>query len=100
MKTVSGPVREHDAAQGLLQTQEWLIRSPPVPVAVPTAVWPDPSWRESLADLVVAPRDAAGGVHSGLSAFVGRCGRAPRGSAAVALAWCPAARDLGGSLPL
>jgi hypothetical protein len=72
---VPKPVREHDAAQGLLQTQEWLdrhdtacraevekwlIRSLPVPVAVLTAVWPDPSWREPLADLVVAPLDDGG----------------------------------------
>jgi Domain of unknown function (DUF4132) len=75
LKTVPKPVRDHDVAQGLQQTQEWLdrhdltcraevekwlIRSLPVPVAVLTAVWPDPSWRVPLADLVVAPVDDDG----------------------------------------
>jgi hypothetical protein len=75
LKTVPKPVRDHEVAQGLMQTQEWLdrhdlacraevekwmIRSLPVPVAVLTQVWPDPSWRAPLADLVVAPVDDDG----------------------------------------
>ena len=75
LKTVPRQVRDHDVAQGLLQTQEWLdrhdlacraevekwmIRSLPVPVDVLMAVWPDPSWRVPLADLVVAPVDGDG----------------------------------------
>ena len=64
LKTVPKPVRDHEVTQGLVQTQEWLdrhdlacraevekwmIRSLPVPVAVLTQVWPDPSWRAPLA---------------------------------------------------
>jgi hypothetical protein len=76
LKTVPKAVRDHDVTQGLLQTQEWLdrhdlacraevekwlIRSLPVPVGVLSAVWPDPSWRAPLADLVVAPVGDDGG---------------------------------------
>ncbi|GIJ66920.1 DUF4132 domain-containing protein [Virgisporangium ochraceum] len=76
LKTVPKPVREHDTTLGLVQTQEWLarhdlacraevekwlIRSLPVPVAVLTAVWPDPSWRAPLTDVIVAPIDDSSG---------------------------------------
>jgi hypothetical protein len=75
LKTVPKAVKDHDTAQTLVQTQEWLarhdlscrsevekwlIRSLPVPTAVLTAVWPDPSWRVPLADLIVAPVDEDG----------------------------------------
>ena len=75
LKTVPKAVRDHDATQGLIQTQEWLarhdlacraevekwlIRSLPVPVAALAAVWPDPSWRAPLADVIVAPVDDDG----------------------------------------
>lgn len=73
LRTVPKPVREHDTTQGLIQAQEWLgrhdlacqaeverwlIRSLPVPVAVLTSVWPDPSWRRPLTDVIVAPVDS------------------------------------------
>ena len=75
LKTVPKAVRDHDTTQRLVQTQEWLarhdltcraevekwlIRSLPVPVSVLTAVWPDPSWRAPLADVIVAPVDDDG----------------------------------------
>jgi hypothetical protein len=85
LKTVPKAVREHDTTQGLVQTQEWLarhdltcraevekwlIRSLPVPVAVLTAVWPDPSWRAPLADVIVAPVDDDGEWRLGDAGFL------------------------------
>jgi hypothetical protein len=40
--------------------ERWMIRSLPLPAAVPAHVWPDPAWRAALRDLVVT--DAAGTV--------------------------------------
>ncbi len=36
------------------QVQRWMLRSLPVPIATLQSVWPDPSWRQSLENLVVS----------------------------------------------
>ncbi|MEV6396750.1 DUF4132 domain-containing protein [Streptomyces sp. NPDC051907] len=42
------------------QTDAWLVRSLPVPVALLARVWPDAAWQAALRDLVVAPVGADG----------------------------------------
>ncbi|RCV49924.1 DUF4132 domain-containing protein [Marinitenerispora sediminis] len=42
------------------QVESWLLGSLPVPAATVAAVWPDPTWRDLLADLFVAPVSASG----------------------------------------
>ncbi|MBB6348895.1 hypothetical protein FHU36_005440 [Nonomuraea muscovyensis] len=37
------------------QVESWMVRSLPIPAVVFAAVWDDPVWRETLADLVIAP---------------------------------------------
>lgn len=37
------------------QVEAWMVRSLPVPLAVLSRVWPDPSWQRALRDLVVRP---------------------------------------------
>ncbi|MFJ3662643.1 DUF4132 domain-containing protein [Streptomyces sp. NPDC090119] len=72
LKTVPAKIADDPAVVGLRQLTEWLerhereslaaverwmVRSLPVPLAVVTRVWPDPSWRAALSDLVVTGED-------------------------------------------
>ncbi|MGC0422258.1 DUF4132 domain-containing protein [Embleya sp. AB8] len=74
LKSVPGKLAEDPAVVGLRQLVEWLERhdraclaaverwmigSLPVPVAVLSRVWPDPSWQGVLRDLVVTAEDGA-----------------------------------------
>lgn len=68
LKSVPAKLKDDPAVVAVKQLREWLdrhdsecaetvstwmIRSLPVPVSVITAVWPDPSWRAALQDMVV-----------------------------------------------
>ncbi|TWT65306.1 DUF4132 domain-containing protein [Allorhodopirellula solitaria] len=44
----------------LLRVERWMLRSLPIPRDVLQEIWPDPDWRSSLENLVVAPVDAKG----------------------------------------
>jgi hypothetical protein len=76
LKSVPKAVRETEAAAGLRQLQEWLVRhratclrevedwlgrSLPVPASVIAAVWPDGDWQSILRDVVVVPVGKDGG---------------------------------------
>lgn len=51
---------ERHASECLLTVDRWMVRSLPVPTPVVTEVWPDPSWRDALRDLVVTAGDETG----------------------------------------
>lgn len=42
------------------RVQAWVLQSLPAPVPLLRAVWPDPSWRDQLTDLVITDGDRAG----------------------------------------
>ncbi|MEU7002154.1 DUF4132 domain-containing protein [Nonomuraea sp. NPDC046570] len=70
LKSVPKPARESRAAEDLLALRDylarheaecaatvesWMLGALPVPSAVIAEVWPDPSWRAKLVDLVLVP---------------------------------------------
>ncbi|MDE3723712.1 DUF4132 domain-containing protein [Nocardiopsis sp. N85] len=76
LKTVPKKVRESDQARRLAdvllwlerherdcaaRVESWLLGSLPVPASVIAAVWPDPTWRDLLTDLFVAPVEGGEG---------------------------------------
>ena len=42
--------------------ERWMLRSLTIPRAIAAEVWPDPDWKRSLENIVVAPADARGKV--------------------------------------
>lgn len=50
---------ERHERQCAADAERWMVRSLPVPSAVLARVWPDPSWRAALRDLVVTGEDGA-----------------------------------------
>ncbi|MFF0444972.1 DUF4132 domain-containing protein [Streptomyces sp. NPDC004609] len=52
------------------QTDTWLVRSLPVPVALLARVWPDAAWQSALRDLVVAPVGADGWAEMARAGFL------------------------------
>jgi hypothetical protein len=75
LKNLPPALRDDPAVTGLRQLTEWLtrhesacvaevdtwmVRSLPVPLRLLVEVWPDPSWRRALTDLVVRPAPGAG----------------------------------------
>ncbi|TDQ47593.1 DUF4132 domain-containing protein [Actinorugispora endophytica] len=76
LKTVPKKVRESAEAEQLTsvrlwlerherecaeRVESWLLGSLPVPAPMIARVWPDPAWRDLLADLFVAPADGGEG---------------------------------------
>ncbi|MCP4693248.1 MAG: DUF4132 domain-containing protein, partial [Desulfobacterales bacterium] len=75
LASVPRKVRETEAVQTLLalkdwlaeheieclaQVESWMLNSFPVPASVAASVWPDPSWRKYLKDLVICAMDKRG----------------------------------------
>jgi hypothetical protein len=89
LRSVPADLRKGETAEALLALRDWLkqhdtdcratvegwmLRSLPIARSAIAGVWPDPSWRSALRDLVVTGTDAAGTATAGLLRDAGEHG--------------------------
>ncbi len=60
LRQLSEWLTRHDSACRA-EVEQWMVRSLPLPATALAKIWPDPSWRTPLTDVVVATLDDDGG---------------------------------------